>query len=586
MARPLRWRAIAPRFARVAARFRPELARERGLLAASSAALLADIALNLLEPWPMKIVFDSVLRAAAPPAWLDGVPSTWLIAGCAVATFAVVAAAAAASYVSTIGFALAGNRVLTRVRERLFAHTQQLSLTTERDARLGDWLTRIVGDVGILKDVVVTALLPLGASLLVLVGMLAVMLWMDPRLAVVALAPLPVFALFTVRRTRHIQQAGREQRQREGELANAAAESLGALAVVQMLSLESRFARLFGAASARDLSQGVRGKRLAAGLERGVDLLAGLSTALVLGYGASRVQSGHVTPGELIVFLTYQRRAFKPVRDFAKYTARIAKATASGERVLELLDRTPAVQERANARVAPQLSGAVAFRGVHFGYGDGAPVLDGFDLAIAPGEWVALVGASGAGKSTLAALLLRLADPQQGAVLVDGLDVRELTLHSLRSQIAVVPQDDVLFVGTLRENIACGKPDASDAEIEAAARLARVDEFAARLPDGLDTLVGERGATLSRGQRQRVGIARAALREAPILVLDEPMTGLDAENERLVRDALERAARGRTCLLITHDVEHAARCDRIVSLGVASAPARAENARGLRVGAS
>jgi len=162
--------------------------------------------------------------------------------------------------------------------------------------------------------------------------------------------------------------------------------------------------------------------------------------------------------------------------------------------------------------------------------------------------------------------------------------VRELTLHSLRSQIAVVPQDDVLFVGTLRENIACGKPDASDAGIEAAARLARVDEFAARLPDGLDTHVGERGATLSRGQRQRVGIARAALREAPILVLDEPMTGLDAENERLVRDALERAARGRTCLLITHDGEHAARCDRVVSLGAAHAPASAAAAGGLRVG--
>ncbi len=566
MARPRSWRTLAPRSWRVAARFRPALAPERTLLLGSSAALVAEVGLNLLEPWPLKIVFDHVLGTAPPPDALGSLTAGSLVVVCALAAFALIALRAAASWASTIGFALAGNRVLTRVREDLFTHVQQLSFGGDRSARLGDWLTRIVSDVGILKEVVVTALLPLTANGLILIGMLAVMAWMDPVLALVSLAPLPLLTLFTVRRSRSIQDVGREQRAREGELANAAAESLGALSVVQALSLESRFEARFRAASQRDLSQGVRGKRLAAGLERGVDLMIGVSTALVLGYGALRALSGHVTPGELIVFLTYQRRAFRPARNFAKYTARIAKATASGERVLELLDRAPAIRERPDARTAPALRGDVVFRDVGFSYPDGPCVLDGFDLEIAAGEWVALVGASGAGKSTFAALLLRLADPQRGAVLVDGDDVRALTLHSLRRQIALVPQEDLLFAGTLRDNISCGAPDASADQIAEAARIARVDEFAERLPDGLDTWVGERGATLSRGQRQRVCIARAALREAPILLLDEPMTGLDEENERLVRDALERAARGRTCVLVTHDPAHAARCDRIVTV--------------------
>lgn len=555
-----------PRSWHVAARFRPALAPERRLLLGSSAVLVAEVGLSLLEPWPLKIVFDHVLGTATPPAWLAPLTDTSLVVVCAIAVFALIALRAAASWASTIGFALAGNRVLTRVREDLFTHVQQLSFGGDRSARLGDWLTRIISDVGILKEVVVTALLPLTANGLILIGMLAVMAWMDPVLALVAVAPLPLLALFTVRRSRSIQGVGRQQRQREGELANAAAESLGAMAVVQALSLEPRFEARFRAASQRDLRDGVRGKRLAAGLERGVDSMIGVSTALVLGYGALRAISGHVTPGELIVFLTYQRRAFRPARNFAKYTARIAKATASGERVLQLLDRAPAVRERPDARVAVPLRGDISFRDVAFAYPDGQTVLDGFDLEVAAGEWIALVGASGAGKSTIAALLLRLADPQRGAVLVDGEDIRELTLHSLRRQIALVPQDDLLFTGTLRENIACGAPDAGADRIEAAARIARVDEFAERLPEGLDTWVGERGVTLSRGQRQRVCIARAALREAPILLLDEPMTGLDEENERLVRDALERAARGRTCLLVTHDPAHAARCDRIVTV--------------------
>jgi ATP-binding cassette, subfamily B, bacterial len=385
-------------------------------------------------------------------------------------------------------------------------------------------------------------------------------------LALLATATLPLFWFSTVRISRRIHEAARKQRRREGAMAATAAESISAIKIVQALSLESVFAEDFSSRNKKSQKEDFQATRLAARLGRTVDVLLALATAMVLWYGARLVLRSEMTPGDLLVFVTYLKRAFHPARDFAKYTARLSKAAAAGERVIELLQQTPDVRDRADAVRAPAFSGAVRFADVSFGYEPGREVLKHVHLHVAPGQYVALAGPSGIGKSTLASLVLRLYDPTEGAVMIDGRDIREYTLASLRGQISVVLQDSILFAATVAENIAYGAPQATREDVEAAARLANAHEFIEALPEGYETVVGERGVTFSHGQRQRIAIARAAVRRCPILILDEPTTGLDEENERSVSEALERLAHGRTTFLITHDLQSAARADLILYL--------------------
>jgi len=526
-------------------------------------ALLAEIALRLLEPWPLKFVFDYSFSGRRGPG---GLAPLTLAALAALGVVLVTGLRALASYSSTVGFAVAGNRVLSAARERLYRHLQSLSLSFHGRARGGDLTVRVMSDLGVLTDVLVTALLPLLADLAVMAGIIVVMLWVRWDLALLALAMAPAFVAATVRLSARIRAAARRQRQREGAMAATAAESIGAIKTVHALSLHGAFARTFARQSQGSLKEGVRGSRLSASLERIVDGLIAVSSALVLFQGARLVLAHALTPGELLVFLAYLKSAFKPLKDFAKYTGRLAKAMAAGERVLAILDQTPEVHDLPGAVVAPAFRGPIRFEGVSFAYERERRALADIDLEIRPGQRVAVVGPSGSGKSTLVSLLLRLYDPQRGRVLVDGRDVREYTLDSLRGQVGLVLQDGLLFAASVSENIACGAPGATEAEIEAAARLANAHEFITALPLGYDTLLGERGVTLSGGQRQRLAIARAAVRRAPILVLDEPTTGLDGENEVAVMEALERLAADRTVILVTHDLERAAGADLVVML--------------------
>jgi len=536
-------------------------------------ALLLATALRLVEPWPLKFVFDHILRAGHGRGGrvsvfhdLEGFDNSTLLALAALAVLVVICGRALADYAVDVGFARIANRGLGKIRADLYGHLLRLSLSFHNRSRSGELIVRLINDVNILRDVAVTALLPLVASILVLVGMWGVMLWLNWKLTALALLCMPFFWVRTIRLGGRMKEAARQQRKRQSAMAAAAGESMTAIKAVQALSLEPLFSESFAVRNEQGQKDEVKVARLSAGLGRTVDVLGAMVTALVLWYGTRLVLQGRLSPGELLVFLSYLKKAFHPLEDFAKYTGRLAKASAAGEQVVHLLDRKPEVSERPNAEVAPRFEGEVRFEHVWFAYEPGHPTLKGISLCMRPGQRVALVGPSGIGKSTAAALLLRLYDPQEGRIRIDGLDIRAFRLSSLRSQISSVLQDSLLFAATIRENIAWGAPDCTTEQIEWAARLARAHEFIQKLPEGYDTVVGERGVTLSGGQRQRVAIARAAVRNAPLLIFDEPTVGLDEENYRSIVQGLEDLSFGRTTLLIGHDLALSARADLILYL--------------------
>ncbi|GAB3278173.1 ABC transporter ATP-binding protein [Kineosporia babensis] len=566
--KPENLRQAMPGARRILKHVRPHLAPERPLMIGGFAALLFEVGMRLLEPWPMKFVIDSVVAAGGSSAGQQpgGLSVQTVIGLSALALLVIVGLRALGAYLTTLCFALVGSRLLTRLRAEAFGHLQRLSLSFHATARTGDLVTRITSDVGRLREVAVTAALPLIGNLVTMIGMTLVVAWLDWQLALVMLSVVPIFMLTGRHNSRKINSVSKKQRSAEGQLASLATESLGAIRLVHSYSLASRLQQAFTSSNVKTLKDGVAAKKLSAGLERTTDVLVGIATALVLYIGALRVVDGALTVGELVVFLTYLKAALKPMRDLAKYTGRIAQASASGERLVDLLEEEPDVTDRPGARRARPLRGDIRFDEVDLTYGDGRQVLKRLNLHIPAGQRVALVGPSGAGKSSIASLLSRLRDPDQGRVLFDGQDLRDLTLQSVRSQVAVVLQESMLFATTVRENIEHGRPGASDQEIEQAARIAGAHDFVMSLPEGYDTVVGERGGTLSGGQRQRISIARAALRNAPIVVLDEAMSGLDEGTELEVAAALNRLTQGRTTIVITHDLSATADCDRVVWL--------------------
>ncbi len=562
-------RAIAVRpWRRLASAMRPALIAERRTIALAGAALLAEVGLRALEPWPLKLIFDHLVSGVALTAtrWHPALATSQLAAVSALALLALVSLRALSGYIQTVALALSANRVLTSLRAALYRRLQLLPLSFHATARAGDLTVRLTGDVGMLQDVALTAALPLLADGFMLLGMLGLMLWLQPGLTLLVLVPLPLF-VFRWRRThRSIREASRQQRTREGALAAAVAEAFSAIKTVQALSLETTLGRTFTTQNTKSADQGVRAKRLSAALERSVDLLIAISTGILLWRGTLLVVRGAMSPGELLVFVSYLKAGFKPLQSFAKYTSRLGKATAAAERVVEVLDHAPEIADRAHAIVAPAYRGDVIFDRVGFHYADQRTVLRDASFTIETGEFVAIVGQSGAGKSTLSNLLLRLYEPTSGRVLIDGIDVQDVTIASLRSQIGVVLQDTILFAGSIRDNLALGVDAVDDRAIDAALRVANAFEFVHAMPGGLDAAVGERGVTLSNGQRQRLAIARAVLRATPILLLDEPTVGLDDENEAVVCDAILRMTKGRTTFLITHALHLAARADRVLVL--------------------
>lgn len=548
---------------------RPHLREHPGLLVAGLLTLLAEVALRVLEPWPIKFVIDavSVSLGATGGASAGNPAASWsLLLVCGAALLVIVGLRALTQYVSTISFALAGSRIATRLRSRVFQHLQALGLGYHSRARHGDTVQRLVGDVGRLQEVAVTAGLPLVGNVITLVVLAVVMAFMDPLLAAVVAAAALSYLVLTRSGAPRIAAAARRTRKSEGALANTAAETFAAIRVVQAYGLEHQRGRAFESGNQQALSQGVVSRRLAAALERGTDIIVGIGLAIVLVIGGLRVVEGVLTPGDLVIFTTYLKLALRPLKDLAKQTGRIARAVASGERVADLLDEPVEITDRADALPLRDVRGAVSLIGVDLDDGHGRPLFRGLSLHIPAGSSICLLGPSGAGKSTLAGLLTRAVDPTRGRVMIDDTDVRDATVSSIRAHAAVVLQEAVLFATTVRENIRLGRLDATDEEIVEAARRALADDFIRALPDGYDTELGDRGGTLSGGQRQRIAIARAFLRNAPIVILDEATTGLDPASKEQVTASISELSAGRTTIAITHDPVAIRGADRVVWL--------------------
>src|SRR5919204_1220881 len=393
-----------------------------------------------------------------------------------------------------------------------------------------------------------------------------VMLLVDPVLTGVALVVMPLIVLLSALYGHRIRHHSRKQRKREGEIAAAMHEALAAMDVVQLHGAGVREEQRFHTLNRKSLKRGAKAVRLEAQMNRGVELSLAGGTAAVLWVGTLRALHGAITPGELVVFISYLRGAYRPLRRISKTVQRSAKALAGGERIVEVLDIQPRLADSPDARPAPRFEGRLAFDHVDFAYTPDTAALQDVTFAVDAGATVAIVGRTGSGKSTLLSLIPRLYDTDRGHVTIDGVDVRDFTLDSLREQVSVVRQETVLFGLTVAENIRYGCPEASDDEVRAAAQAAGLDDVIARLPDGFETILSERGSSLSGGQRQRVALARALIRRAPLLLLDEPTTGLDAATQRDVRRALRELTHATTTLVVTHDLELAREADEILVL--------------------
>jgi ATP-binding cassette, subfamily B, bacterial len=560
--------------------FAKDVRKSRGKLGAGIGFSLLYAFARLLEPWPLKVVLDQVLLGQDATGWLlqpflifGSSPYEMLTAACLILALTGLLHGFA-YYHQNLVLAGAAQQIVHRIRARLYRHLLRLPLAYHQSQRTGDLLARLSSDIVLLRDVLIDAIVNLATSVVLVALMVVVMFLVDPVLTAVAIAVMPLVVLLSRLYGRRIRAHTRRQRKREGQVAAAMNEALGAMAVVHLFGAADREHERFQNMNRKSLKQGLRTARLEAEMNRMLELALSAGMVVVLVVGTLRALDGAITPGELVVFVSYLRASYRPLRRASKTVQRSAKAIAAAERIAEVLDTRPELADAPNARHLDSLAGAVAFTDAEFAYVPGRPVLRGVSFTVEPGRKLAIVGPTGSGKSTLVSLIPRLFDVTNGSVTVDDHDVRDVTLASLRDQVSVVQQDAVVFGLSIADNIRYGRPEASDADVRAAGTAAGLDEFIARLPDGYDTVLTERGTSLSGGQRQRVAIARALVRNTPILILDEPTTGLDPATQRSVFAALRRLMHDTTTLLVTHDLQLVREADEILVLDSGRVAAR------------
>lgn len=554
----------------------PPLLREllrpyRGSLAIILAATFVQMLMGLAIPWPLKIILDNVVASDPPPGWITmwfplvgGATKTHIAAAAGIMTVLIALVSGAAFYVASYTTERVGQCIGNDLRVRLYHHLQELSLAYYDTNRIGTILSTLTTDVQTIQSFASTSTLNIFTDALTLVSMVVVMVWLRWDFALIALAVTPFLIMFLVRVNKAIKTAVTEVRDKQSDLLATLQEGLQSIEVVQAYSREDFEDRQVQKVSKETVAAWLKTRRMSALLSPVVSVIVAVCTGVVLWRGALLILAGTMTAGALTVFLSYMARFFQPVRALSQMTNTLAQVSVGFQRVRAVVDADTVIADRAPSAEPAEIKGEIAFENVSFSYDTETPVLRDISFNIPAGQMVGIVGPTGSGKSTLVSLIPRFRDLNGGRITIDGVDIGDYSLHGLRTQIGFVLQSTVLLRGTVRDNIAFGRPDATDEEIVEAARLANADEFITRMPDGYQSLVGDRGSTLSGGQRQRIGIARALIRNNPILILDEPTAALDAESEHLVIEALERLMAGRTVITIAHRLSTLRDADKII----------------------
>jgi ABC-type multidrug transport system fused ATPase/permease subunit len=537
------------------------------------AAMLVEIAMSLAAPWPLKLVLDDALGHHKLPdmlAWAHdygferNTVGVALFAG--VATLLIAIVGAVATYIDNYYTTSIGQWVANDLRIRIYEHLHRLSLGYYDNVKTGALMSTMTNDVSTIQDFASSSTLSILVDLITIVFMVGLMFWLDWDFTLIAVGFTPFLVIFLFHFKKAVKEVTRTVRKRQSEIVAVVQEGLGSVRAIKAFGRQDLEIAHLEAASHATVEAALKARQVKSLLSPAVNVVVAICTGIVLWRGTSLIVTGAMTAGALTVYLAYLSKFFKPVKDLASMTSAIAQTTVALERIQTILSADDVIRERADAIDPGRIKGAVTFDHIAFGYGDDTPVLRDVSFSIEPGQVVGVVGPTGSGKSTVLSLLPRFYDPKAGRVLIDGADVAAYKLSALRSQVGFVLQETVLFRGTIRENIAYGRPGATDDEVAAAAKVANADEFISRMPHGYDSLVGERGDTLSGGQRQRIGIARAVIRNSPIMILDEPTAALDTESERLVIEGLERLMKGRTVIMIAHRLSTLSNADKIVVL--------------------
>ena len=544
----------------------------RGQLVIILLAMLVETASSLASPWPLKVIIDNVVGNHKLPHGLDEIVRPMLehgnklrVAGLAAFAFVLIALLGAlASYIDNYYTESVGQWVANDLRLKTYHHLQRLSLGYYNTHETGTLLSTITTDIATIQDFASSSTLNILVDMLTIVSMLGLMFWLNWDFTLIAVAVTPFMLFFISRFKKAVKKATHEVRKEQADIVAVVQQGLESMQVVKAFGRQDMEQQALADVSHATVAAALKARRVKSMLSPIVTITVAFCTAIVLWRGAALILAEAMTVGALTVYLSYLSKFFKPVKDLATTTNAIAQAAVGVERVQAILETDTILPEREDAFEPRFLKGEIAFEHVAFGYLEDEPVLKDVNFTIEAGQLVGVVGPTGSGKSTVVSLIPRFYDVTSGTVKIDGRDVRDYKVNPLRDQIGYVLQDTVLFHGTILENIAFGRPNATRQEIVDAAKLANADEFIARMPKGYDTMVGERGSTLSGGQRQRIGIARVMVRNSPILLLDESTAALDSESEKLVIEALERLMKGRTVIMIAHRLSTIRDADKII----------------------